>query len=118
MAVLVAGLADNLAEELLPRIADIIGPLLRHPRLRPALEAPGERGGWLHAALASERLRPHLPAGAAQHGGLLQQFGGGLLGVPDMLTPSGTDMNARMGLSRMLEEFAFACRPDSERLDD
>ena len=88
--------------------------LLHHPRLRPSIEAPAELGGWLHAALASDRLRPHLPAGATAPGGLLQSFGQGLLQVPDMLTRGGTDVSVRFTLSQVLEQFAFACRPKGE----
>ena len=110
--VLLVGLADNLAEELLPRVADILGPLLHHPRIRPALiGTPTQQGGWLYAELGSERLQQFLPAGSTVAGGLLQQFGQSLVDIPDMITPSGSDMRVRMTLSHALESFSRACRP-------
>ena len=95
----VRGLADSLPPSAVPRVADVLAPLLHSPGWAGGLH------GWAAAAIADVPAVHGVPDGAARRA-LLQV----LVTLPDPCPPTGIDLDAISALRGAITEFARTCR--------
>ena len=105
------GLADTMPDEVLPRVADVLGPILFLTGFREQFQASAE------SCLAELMFQANSPAqggASASAPGLTQEISGelisGLLGTPDCYTGTGWNMGGLTSLRNSLIGFAHACR--------